>query len=175
MIGSHSNVHLRDDYVAGGQVSAREMNKIASALNGMRGEGGISVRMDVGGLVISGAAAVEDGINRPFHPVEINDVDGTVRTHRGVIIHGQNLLVVGEREIAVSGGTEGNPVFAVLRYTFGSGSSSAEVLDTTVGNMPTPTANAWVMPLWSAYKVDGRIKIAEILWDSILIIPSVWQ
>ncbi len=56
MINADYNVRFRDNFRAGGRHSAGAFNDLARALNGMRGEGGIIVRVDRSGIVISGGA-----------------------------------------------------------------------------------------------------------------------
>jgi len=171
MIASNYNVRIRGNYQSGGRLSASSINDLASAINGMRGEGGITVSVERTGIVIS-VGKVETRTKAAFGIQKIEQKSGEVTVRGGLIFHGMQVIEVGEAIVTVSGGTYENPVFCALRYVYSS--ATATILTPTVGILPQPTQQAWQMPLWSAYKVNGRIVIKEELWSGIVILPSVF-
>lgn len=171
MIASNYNVRIRGNYQSGGRLSASSINDLASAINGMRGEGGITVSVERTGIVIS-VGKVETRTKAAFGIQKINKKSGVVTVSGGLIYHGLSVAEIGAADVTVSGGTAENPVYCALRYVYNSKQGS--ILTTTVGQLPMPTQQAWQMPLWSAYKINGRIIIKEELWSGIVLLPSVF-
>ena len=152
--------------------SAGDLEKVQRAVFGARGRNGVRVYVDFDGMVIegTGASAVS---NRPFALSSINHETGTVKVAAGIIIHGTKKISISESVVGVGGGTNDNPSYIAVRYIYGQ--PAGEILATTVVNFPLPTTTEWKQPIASIYRVNGKIKIKEVLWDSIIILPSVYS
>lgn len=99
------------------------------------------------------------------------DEQGRVEVNGGYVIHGMNYYTVADTSVSVSGGNINSPVYCVLRYTY---NSQAQILTIASASFPAPTTTTWDMPLWSAYRENGETIIRRVLWEGIVILPSVW-
>lgn len=108
---------------------------------------------------------------RSFGLVSVNPA-GTVKLRGGYIIHGETRVDVSGGDVIVSGGTYAAPTYVTVRYTYG---GSASLLPNSVGTFPLPVANSyWQQPILSVYQERGVVKVKEILWEGIIILPNVY-
>lgn len=155
----------------GGRIGAAQLNATTKAVLGATGVNGTRVSFQAGKMVIDAGTG---GNTRPvaFGVTSVNQTTGKIAIRGGYIIHGQTKVVVGGTEVSVAGGTETSPTFVALRYTYG---GNGEILTSTVGDFPLPTATTWEMPILTAYRREGKIRIKEILWTGIVLLPGVYS
>lgn len=159
-------------YQAGDGLAHGTLNRLLRIIQGARGIDGITVKVKETGLEVRGTPSAFS-YPHPFQAVDINSETGTVKITAGWIIHGTKAVPVPEATVSIGGGTYDAPVYVALRYTYGQVAGS--ILSSTVANFPAPTTTMWQQPVVSFYRVEGIITLREVLWDSIVILPSVFS
>lgn len=151
MIGTDYNIRLRDTFRPGGRMSARTINSIASALNGMRGEGGISVRMESTGIVIYGGG----GMNLSKFAFGWSGTSGQAVTIAAGYMEGRyGYRAIAGAVVNVGGNSENKHLIIVTGNENGGQIRNNSVLESAFNG---DTDAEWRRVLYRVYLRNGRV------------------
>ena len=152
MIGNEYNVRLKTTHRKGASLSAREQTRLSDMLNGMRGENGIAVACESGGIVVR--SPMGGGRTIPWK-LTVQNAASTVTVAAGDVIETTvPPYTCPAAVVTVTGGSSASPHYVVLQHVRGVG---ATILPVASEVKPVSEPGIFRCALFDVGKVRGRI------------------